>query len=342
MLSIWTKSFSDVANLEQMTKFYKELLGLTRSSVQYQWHKESEQRNSMASRMSSESGPRRSSFSIDGGRPSDRRSKGARRRSSELTTEAPPTATEDCQDGWIHVEKTKSKKIISATECDEGETRPAPRPWRKDEESDGGQSTSPNESSLAERRGSHGRSIAEDRWRPTTNKKAEVNLLPTNPWGAQPPAPAAQPGPETNTTSVKLETTNPWNPPSSTMSSEAAYIEKRVAHLAMPAQDDVWQGPETSLPPALRAQETAKASVGIPIPLPKPKPVGEAQPKSSRTREPPSPKKPIDTPFVLPVPKPKSTTPTVISPTTEAPCETGAAQEITSKSTAEIGVTSPE
>ena len=132
MISIWTRASEEV-KLEAMTKFYRQVLGLTRSTIQYQWHKESEQRNSMVSRGSEAHGRK----STDGGRASAwRQSKSGRRPSgaeSEMHRRLSEAAAEGgeggpgeafgpggeaAQDpdggGWVMVDKTKGKK---ATRC---------------------------------------------------------------------------------------------------------------------------------------------------------------------------------------------------------------------------------
>ena len=117
MISIWTR-YSDDVKLDAMAKFYKQTLGLTRSTIQYQWHKESEQRNSMVSRGSDVHGRK----SLEGGRASLwRQSKSGRRPSSEqsemlrrLSAETPDREGEGGEGsdgaGWVMVDKTKGKK----------------------------------------------------------------------------------------------------------------------------------------------------------------------------------------------------------------------------------------
>lgn len=280
---------------------------------------------------------------MDGGRMSTRRSKAGRRssnpdqevpaprpsqdaRPSEDVPEATGEETEGEGGSWVMVDKTKGKKVITATDVEDFQP-PAPKDtaasaptWRKSVSKEVADFDLSPDSSLAStaegKRGSHGMAMAQGSWRNSNPSPAPlpqqpaVNLAPTNPWAKPAPPPPPQPAPTpppVEAPTAPSHEVKGWG--------DKAVLARSSVDLSAPNAEDVWQGPTRSpakptTPPALqprtsRAKSNAEAT---PIPLPKPKPKFKSpeepkqQPPTAAPREPTAP--PPGSDMALPTPKP--------------------------------------
>jgi len=344
MISIWNKKSEDLEHIDAMTKHYKTALGLTRSTVQYQWHKESEQRNSMANRDS-----RRSSDAKRRSKMSARQSSNAERSSLGSNPERPsprPSEENESQQGdgegvgWVMVDKTKGKKVIAATTVDE------PLQRRKEKEAahklkedlvaaPSWRNQSSDDFSSFDKRGSNGSRPTEERWRPMPAEKPNVNLAPTNPWANATSSDVSAPSTSgelsstegrscddksvEDTNSVTLQATNPWQVADKPERKDPWQKEAQGTKQSKAFHErDVWQGPNPDIPvPRPKGQPAPPAAQAAAPDSAQPPQEEKTQKADKGGQAPPQPaadksgkvakkdKPTTSTGFVLPIPKPK-------------------------------------
>merc|ERR1712166_168226 len=246
MISIWNRNATmDEATISRISAFYHSLLGLERSTIQYQVHKESQMRNSQV-------GPgRRASHEHDARK---RLSHAGHRQSREEddtipeAAESEPQATEsEPQAGWVMVDSHKNKKVISAENV---EPTPLPQPRAQPREN----RNAPSDwSSSSWRKGDDSKAMSESSWRKAKQSGPAVNLAPSNPWGSKKDEPADHPA------KPNLAPTQPWQ----------NKVQSKAEGLA------AWQTPKQN---KMSYNTVAAQDSAVKIPAPRPKAAPEPQP----------------------------------------------------------------
>lgn len=222
MISIWNRNAAmDESTISRVSAFYHSLLGLERSTIQYQVHKDSQMRNSQV-------GPGRRSSNAEGRRSVEqdtRKRHSVRRERQSIEDDGIPEELPESepQAGWVMVDSHKHKKVISAENVEPPAPLPRPAAARNDRNDHRHTSQAADWSSSSWRsKGEDSKGMAEETWRKSKKAPAvpQQDLAVTNPWGksketveaVQPPRASRSPAGQAWQTKGQPQSTAPRDP----------------------------------------------------------------------------------------------------------------------------------